>query len=232
MPASPAEVFGRHVRIAFVNHNGSLADQPAQPIAKWIAYEGIRGRFCQCISDWMLYASNMQLDETDLRILDVLQRDGRVSNQELADEVGLSPSPCLRRRRILENDGVVGKYVALLNPAAVGRGLQAIVEVRLDHQTTASVERFEKEVLKYPQVLECYLVAGDWDYILRVVARDLEEFREFCVNSLAKIGGVGNVKSNISMKQVKYSTAIPLSDAGGRASARARLQPRSARRRN
>ena len=162
----------------------------------------------------------MQLDETDLRILEVLQRDGRVSNQELADEVGLSPSPCLRRRRILESDGVVGKYVALLNPAAVGRGLQAIVEVRLDHQTTASVERFEREVLKYPQVLECYLVAGDWDYILRVVARDLEDFREFCVNSLAKIGGVGNVKSNISMKQVKYSTAIPLLGAGGRAEAR------------
>jgi len=174
----------------------------------------------------------MQLDETDLRILEVLQRDGRVSNQELADEVGLSPSPCLRRRRILESDGVVGKYVALLNPAAVGRGLQAIVEVRLDHQTTASVERFEREVLKYPQVLECYLVAGDWDYILRVVARDLEDFREFCVNSLAKIGGVGNVKSNISMKQVKYSTAIPLLGAGGRASARAGLQPRSAGRRN
>ncbi len=158
----------------------------------------------------MLYIASMALDETDYRILDLLQKDGRISNQDLADQAGLSPSPCLRRRRLLESDGVVQGYVALLDPASVGRGLQAIVEVRLDHQTATSVGRFEREVLKYPQVLECYLVAGDWDYILRVVARDLEDFREFCVNSLAKIAGVSNVKSNISMKQVKYSTAIPL----------------------
>jgi DNA-binding Lrp family transcriptional regulator len=158
----------------------------------------------------MLYIAVMPLDETDYRILDLLQRDGRISNQDLADQVGLSPSPCLRRRRLLETTGVVQKYVALVDPPAVGCGLQAIVEVRLDHQTTASVGRFEREVLKYPQVLECYLVAGDWDYILRVVARDLDDFREFCVNSLAKISGVGNVRSNISMKQVKYSTAIAL----------------------
>jgi DNA-binding Lrp family transcriptional regulator len=152
----------------------------------------------------------MPLDEIDSHILDVLQRDGRISNQDLADQVGLSPSPCLRRVRLLESGGVIEKYVALVNPMAVGRGLQAIVEVRLDRQTSAAVARFEKQILKYPQVVECYLVAGDWDYMLRVVAGDLDEFREFCVNSLAKIDGVGNVKSNISMKQVKYSTALPL----------------------
>jgi DNA-binding Lrp family transcriptional regulator len=105
---------------------------------------------------------------------------------------------------------VVQKYVALLNPGAVGRGLQAIVQVRLDHQTSTAVDRFEKEILKCPQVLECDLIAGDWDYVLRIAVRDLAEFREFCVSSLAKIGGVANVKSNISMKQVKYSTAFPL----------------------
>ena len=82
-----------------------------------------------------------------------------------------------------------------VDPSAVGQGLQAVVQVRLDRQTTDSVARFEKEILKYPQVLECYLIAGDWDYVLRVVARDLDEFREFCVNRLAKIAGVGNVKS-------------------------------------
>jgi Lrp/AsnC family transcriptional regulator, leucine-responsive regulatory protein len=101
--------------------------------------------------------------------------------------------------------------LALVDPVVVGQALQAIVEVRLDRQTSTSVARFEKEVLKYPQVLECYLIAGEWDYVLRVVARDLEEFREFCVNSLGKIAGVSNVKSNICMKQVKYSTALPLS---------------------
>ncbi|HMD77780.1 MAG TPA: Lrp/AsnC family transcriptional regulator [Terracidiphilus sp.] len=153
----------------------------------------------------------MVFDELDYRILDVLQRDGRISNQDLADQVGLSPSPCLRRMRQLESAGTIQRYVALVDLAAVGQGLQAIVEVRLDRQTSTSVATFEKEILKYPQVLECYLMAGDWDYVLRVVARDLDEFREFCVNSLAKIAGVGNVKSNICMKQVKYSTALPLS---------------------
>ena len=152
----------------------------------------------------------MEFDETDYRILNILQKDGRISNQDLADRVGLSPSPCLRRTRLLESSGVVHKYVALLNPSAVGRGLQAIVQVRLDHQTSASVDRFEKDILKYPQVLECDLIAGDWDYILRVAVRDLDEYREFCVYSLPKIAGVANVKSNISMKQVKYSTALPL----------------------
>jgi len=152
----------------------------------------------------------MEIDQTDCRILNVLQKDGRISNQELADRVGLSPSPCLRRTRLLESGGVVQKYVALLDPSAVGRGLQAIVQVRLDHQTTVSVDRFEKEILKFPEVLECDLIAGDWDYMLRVAVRDLEEFRKFSVNSLAKIAGVANVKSNISMKQVKYSTALPL----------------------
>ena len=150
------------------------------------------------------------LDEIDLHILDVLQRDGRISNQDLADEVGLSPSPCLRRLRQLESSGVVQKYVALVSPTAVGQGLQAVVEVRLDRQTRGSVDKFEAESLKLPQVLECYLMAGDWDYVLRVVVHDLEEFHDFHMNFLAKIPGVGNVKSNISMKQVKYSTALSL----------------------
>jgi len=152
----------------------------------------------------------MVLDKIDRHILRVLQRDARISNQELADKVGLSPSPCLRRVRLLEKSGVLQKYVAIIDPKAVNLGLQAIVEVRLDRQTLATVESFEKEILKFPQVLECYLMAGDWDYVLRVVAQDLDDFREFCVNSLANIKGVGNVKSNISMKQVKCSVALPL----------------------
>ena len=151
----------------------------------------------------------MNLDAIDKRILSVLQTDGRISNQDLAGQIGLSASPCLRRVRDLESRGIVQKYVALVDPIAVGQGLQAIVEVRLDRQTGDSVARFEKEILKHPQVLECDLMAGDWDYILRVVARDLDEFREFCVNRLARIAGVGNVKSTISMKRVKYSTALP-----------------------
>jgi Lrp/AsnC family transcriptional regulator, leucine-responsive regulatory protein len=157
-----------------------------------------------------LYIADMELDEIDYRILEVLQRDGRISNQDLADRVGLSPSPCLRRVRALERSGVVQRYVALLDAVALGYELQAIVEVRLDRQRNTTAHRFEKEISKYPQVLECYQLAGDWDYALRVVTRDLEAFREFCVNTLSKMAGVGTVKSNISMKQVKYSTAILL----------------------
>jgi DNA-binding Lrp family transcriptional regulator len=154
----------------------------------------------------------MEIDAIDKSILSILQANGRISNQDLADRVGLSPSPCLRRVKALEARGIVQRYVALVDPSAVEQGLQAVVQVRLDRQTVDSVARFEKEILKQPQVLECYLVAGDWDYVLRVVARDLDDFRDFCVNRLAKITGVGNVKSSISMKQVKYSTALPLTD--------------------
>lgn len=154
---------------------------------------------------------SVELDEIDLRILGVLQREGRISNQDLAERVGLSPSPCLRRMKLLESRGVIQRYVALVDPGAAGRSLQAIVEVRLDRQTSAAVDRFEKEILKYPQVLECYLMAGDWDYVLRVVFRDLDEFREFCIGALSKIPGVGNVKSNICMKSVKYTTELPMS---------------------
>ena len=118
----------------------------------------------------------MQLDEIDHKILNVLQKNGRISNQELADQVGLSPSPCLRRVKVLEESGTIQGYVALLDPAAVGRNMVAIVQVRLDHQTSSSVIRFEKEILKYPQILECDLLAGDWDYVLRVAVRDLDEF--------------------------------------------------------
>lgn len=151
----------------------------------------------------------VRLDDIDRHILEVLQKDGRISNQDLAHEVGLSPSPCLRRLKVLESSGALRGYAALLDPTALGQRLRAIIEVRLEHQTSAAVTRFEREIVKYPQVLECYQIAGDWDYALLTVATDLEDFREFCVNALAKIPGVGNIKSNICMKEVKYSTVLP-----------------------
>jgi len=152
----------------------------------------------------------MDLDEIDVQILEVLQREGRISNQDLAERVGLSPSPCLRRLKQLESSGVIQRYVALIDPVAAGQPLQAIIEVRLDHQTSAAVDRFEKEIVKYPQVLECYLMAGDWDYMLRVQFHDLDEFREFCIGALSKIPGVANVKSNVCMKCVKFTTVLPI----------------------
>src|ERR1039458_9334244 len=105
-----------------------------------------------------MYIAFMEIDAIDNRILSILQTDGRISNQDLAERVGLSPSPCLRRVKALETRGIVQRYVALVDSSAVGQGLQAVVQVRLDRQTSDSVARFEKEILKYPQVLECYLM--------------------------------------------------------------------------
>jgi len=152
----------------------------------------------------------MAFDEIDLKILAALQKDARISNQLLAERVGLSPSPCLRRVRQLEEDGVIRRYVTLLDPRALGRGLHAFVEVRLDRQTRASVDRFEAEIVKFPEVLECHFMAGDADYLLRVVVKDLDEFRAFHMNKLVKVPGVANVKSSISMKQIKYTTEFPV----------------------
>lgn len=150
----------------------------------------------------------MTVDEIDIRILELLQKDGRISNQDLADGVGLSPSPCLRRVRALEAEGVIERYVAILRAESVGLGLAVFVEVKLERQASGLSERFEAAMLKSPEVLECSVVAGEWDYLLRVVVRDLNEFRDFCMNKLAKMPGVSNLKSNIVMKQVKYSTGL------------------------
>ncbi len=140
----------------------------------------------------------------------MLQRNGRLSNQDVADKVGLSPSPCLRRTKAIENAGIIRGYTALLNPDAVGQPFQALVEVRLERQNRATSSRFEKHVLEHQQVLECDLIAGDWDYLLRVVAPNIDGFRDFCIEYLARIPGVTNVKSSICLKQIKYSTILPL----------------------
>jgi Lrp/AsnC family leucine-responsive transcriptional regulator len=150
------------------------------------------------------------MDETDLKILSVLQREARVANQDLAERVGISPSPCLRRLRKLERDGTIERYVALLNPEAVGKGFQAFVELRMEHQNPSFASRLEAEIKKLPEVKECYLMAGAWDYLLRVVVSDLEEFRTFLMNKLSKVPGVVNVQSRICMKTTKFSTELLL----------------------
>src|SRR6266849_6617953 len=118
---------------------------PRHGIAYYSVIWSPQSRSCYNSHASLCYLACMTLDKIDRHILEVLQKDARISNQDLADSVGLSPSPCLRRMRLLESSGVIQKYVALLDPNAIGRGFQAIVEVRLDHQTTANVNRFEKE---------------------------------------------------------------------------------------
>lgn len=152
----------------------------------------------------------MRLDETDKKILRVLQRDGRIANNDLAREVGLSPSPCLRRVKLLEEAGVIDRYVAILNPAKINKGLTFFTRIKLDKQDEKSLKHFADEIKKLPQVLECYFMLGDYDVIIRVVAADLEDYRRFQSESLSQIEGVQNLKTDVLSQTVKQSSAMPL----------------------
>jgi Lrp/AsnC family transcriptional regulator, leucine-responsive regulatory protein len=155
-------------------------------------------------------AGDVRLDATDRAILEVLQEDARIANNELADRVHLTPAPCLRRVKRLEQAGVIERYVALLAPASVDRALTAFVEVTLDKQTRDVVDSFEPALGGLPEVLECHLITGDADYLLKVTAADLDDYQSFLLDRLIRVPGVGDVKTLISMKQVKRTTALPL----------------------
>jgi Lrp/AsnC family leucine-responsive transcriptional regulator len=151
-----------------------------------------------------------RLDELDRKILEQLQADGRMSNQELSDRIGLSPSPCLRRLRNLENEGVVRSYVALVDPEAVGLGVTAFVRIRLDQQDDRHLGLFEAAVAEFPEVMECYLMTGEADYQLRVQVGSLGEFEDFLRHRLTKIPGVGQVTTSFALRPVVYKTALPV----------------------
>lgn len=151
-----------------------------------------------------------RLDEIDKRILRALQRDGRMPNNELAQAVGLSPSPCLRRVRHLEESGVIDRYVAVLNPARVGKGLTFFTRVWLNAQDEGTIEHFAAAVEKLPEVLECYLMLGDCDALVRVVAASIEDYRRFQSEHLSRIKGVQNVKTDVPSQIVKQTSELPL----------------------
>ena len=155
-------------------------------------------------------ASSPLIDPTDKRILTILQEDGRRRNTELADAINMTPAPCLRRVRELEESGVIRKYVALVEPRLVGLNLTALIEVKLVSQTQPRLESFERAVSKLPNVLECFLVTGDWDYVLKVAVGDLDEYQKFLVTQLTSLRDVQNLKSTIVMKSVKQTTAFHL----------------------
>ena len=154
--------------------------------------------------------SLIELDDIDRRILTALQNNARISNVELARMVGLSPSPCLRRVKTLEDCGVIQRYVSLLDQGAVGFPVSVFVNVTLERQVESALEQFEAAIGKRPEVLECYLMTGDADYLLRVVTRDLASYERFLVDHLARIPGVSSIKSSFALKQVSYRTALPL----------------------
>lgn len=159
----------------------------------------------------------MQLDALDRQILAQLQADGRMSNQELSERIGLSPSPCLRRLRHLEAEGVIQRYVALVDPEAVGLGVTAFVRVRLDQQDDRHLEVFEAAVADFPEVMECYLMTGEADYQLRVLVGSLGEFEDFLRRRLTRIAGVAQVTSSFALRPVVYKTALPTLDQSGSA---------------
>jgi Lrp/AsnC family transcriptional regulator, leucine-responsive regulatory protein len=150
------------------------------------------------------------LDTIDQKILTLLQANGRITNQELADTVGLSPSPCLRRVRQPEQEGVIANYVALLDPGAVGLGVTAFVRVRLGAQDDIQLARFESAIAEFSEVMECYLMTGDSDYQIRVLVSSLEEFEDFLRQKLTRIPGVSQVTSSFALRPIVYRTALPV----------------------
>ena len=151
-----------------------------------------------------------ELGAIDRRILAVLQENARVTNVELAESSGVSASPCWRRVRELERTGVISRYVTLVDPSSVGLPVSVFIQVSLEKQVETALEDFERVVLERPEVMECYLMTGDADYLLRVVVADLEAYERFLMDHLTRIPTVANIRSSFALKQVKYRTALPL----------------------
>jgi Lrp/AsnC family leucine-responsive transcriptional regulator len=150
------------------------------------------------------------LDDTDRKILTTLQDDGRISLADLAEKVGLSPSPCLRRMRLLEKAGVIARYVAVLDQQAVGLPVSVFISIKLASQKQDALDRFAKTISRWPEVLECYLMTGPRDYWLRVVVPDLAAYERFLKQKLTRLDGVASIESSFALEQVKYTNVLPL----------------------
>ena len=152
----------------------------------------------------------MTLDEIDLRILEILQRDCSLSSAEIAERVGLSASPCWRRIQRMERAGVIRARVALLDPEAVGLGVVVFASVKLSAHGRQALPQFEAAIRDYPEVMECYTVSGGVDYMLRIVTRDIHAYEIFLREHLTQLPAVAEVHSRIAITQVKYTTAVPI----------------------
>ncbi len=152
----------------------------------------------------------MNLDATDLRILRELQSDASIANVELARRVGLSPSPCLARVKALERAGVIRQVVALLDAKQLGLHLNVFISISLKQQTRAALEAFEAKVAARDEVMECYLMTGDADYLMRVAVPDMAALERFIIEQLTPMKEVEKIRSSFALKQVRYKTALPL----------------------
>lgn len=154
------------------------------------------------------------VDSVDYRIIDALQRDASLSNVELARQVHLSPSPCLARVKALKDKGVIERYVALTSAAALGLGLNVFISISLKSQTKAALAEFEQRIGEHDEVMECYLMSGDSDYLIRVAITDIAALEKFIVEQLTPIAGIEKIRSSFALKQVRYKTALPLPAQG------------------
>ena len=152
----------------------------------------------------------MKLDLIDLRILSELQADGALSNVALAKKVHLSPSPCLARVKALEAAGVISRYVALANASALGLGLNVFINISLKTQNKEALAEFEQRIAEHDEVMECYLMTGDSDYLIRVAVADIGALEKFILEQLTPIAGIEKIRSSFALKQVRYKTALPL----------------------
>lgn len=151
----------------------------------------------------MTSGKSITLDKTDHAILNELMANARLSNQELSERVGLSPSPCLRRLRRLETEGVITGYTAVIDEEKVGLPVAVFMSVKLERQVDASLGAFERDIAKCPEVVDCWLMTGDNDYLLRVLAPGLREYENFLTGTLTKIPGIASIQSSVSLRRVK-----------------------------
>ncbi|MCG8274621.1 Lrp/AsnC family transcriptional regulator [Aquamicrobium sp. NLF2-7] len=151
-----------------------------------------------------------QIDAIDRKILRALQADGKISVGELADRVGLSPSPCARRIRLMENAGVIKGYAAIVDQKKVGLPISAFASIKLERQREEDLDRFEEAVSRWPEVLDCYLMTGQRDYLMRIVAADLEAYERFIKDRLTRLENIASIETSFALGQVKRSEVLPL----------------------
>ncbi|MGY4315138.1 Lrp/AsnC family transcriptional regulator [Bradyrhizobium sp. JR3.5] len=150
------------------------------------------------------------LDRIDIKILNELQQNASLTNVELASRVNLSPSPCLARVRTLEKLGVIDRRIAVLDPAVLGIGVTAFIQVKLERQAQPSLESFTRSIDRLSEVMECYLMTGDSDYLLRVMVSDIEALEDLIVNQLSRIAGVCSIRSNLALRRISHKTVLPI----------------------
>lgn len=165
------------------------------------------------------------LDAIDAKIIACLQADGRMTSLELAERVGLSPSPCARRVRLLEAAGVITGYVAVIDQVRVGLPVSVFASIRLERQREEELDRFAHSVAGWPEVVDCYLMTGQRDYLLRIVVSDIQAYERFLKDKLTRLDGVASIESSFALNQLKRSNALPVPNGRPRAGGRPKARP-------